>query len=254
MIGRELPREFFAEGRIPGEFLKFADVNGSSPLSIFPSLDSTGGFPLCFEEQCTQNVLGMMGCGPGGQHLFKRGPYQRILFELPFDGRMRSQVGQRIHRFASYRDLIRLAFAEVCELKGIMNVLQVHVFLHRLREELALMRELGHPTRFDSLVDDLFMLANQAAKFRKFGIVHFRYPSRGPMLLRRSLVRREEGGGPVAYRNSLLRLSDYTSTDAFARGGPASFVDLFIARPANASRQGGGRFQARQMATRVRRI
>jgi hypothetical protein len=27
MIGRELPREFFAEGRIPDEFLKFADVN-----------------------------------------------------------------------------------------------------------------------------------------------------------------------------------------------------------------------------------
>jgi hypothetical protein len=26
MIGRELPREFFAEGRIPDEFLKFADV------------------------------------------------------------------------------------------------------------------------------------------------------------------------------------------------------------------------------------
>jgi hypothetical protein len=26
MIGRELPREFLAEGRIPDEFLKFADV------------------------------------------------------------------------------------------------------------------------------------------------------------------------------------------------------------------------------------
>jgi hypothetical protein len=58
-----------------------------------------------------------------------------------------------------------LHFAEVCELKGIVNVLQVHVFLHRLREELALMRELGHCIRFDSFVDDLFMLANQLAKF-----------------------------------------------------------------------------------------
>jgi hypothetical protein len=27
MIGRELAREFFAEGRIPDEFLKFAHVN-----------------------------------------------------------------------------------------------------------------------------------------------------------------------------------------------------------------------------------
>src|SRR5258707_7153485 len=41
MVGRELPREFFAEGRIPGEFLKFADVNAPYPLSIFPGLDST---------------------------------------------------------------------------------------------------------------------------------------------------------------------------------------------------------------------
>jgi len=121
----------------------------------------------------------MMGRGPGGQHLFKRGPYQWILLELAFDGRMRSQVGQRIYRFSSYRDLIRLAFAEVCELQGIVNVLQVHVFLHRLREELALMRELGHPIRFDSFVDDLFMLGNQLAKFRKYKIVHFRYPSEG---------------------------------------------------------------------------
>jgi hypothetical protein len=179
MIGRELPREFFAEGRIPGEFLKFADVNATHPLSIFPGLDSTGGFPLCFEEQCAQNVLGMMGCGTGGQHLLKRGPYQWILLELPFDGRMRGQVGQRTYRFASYRDLIGFAFADVCELKGIVNVLQVHVFLHRLREQLALVRELGHCIRFDSFVDGLFMLANQLAKFCKYGVVHFRYSSEG---------------------------------------------------------------------------
>jgi len=179
MIGRELPREFFAERRIPDEFLKFAHVNAPWPLSIFPGLDSTGGFPLYFQEQCTQNVLGVMGCGPRGQHLFKRGPYQWILLELPFDGRMRSQVGQWIYRFSSYRDLIGFAFAEVCELKGIVNVLHVHVFLYRLREELALMRQLGHCMRFDSFEDDLFMLANQLAKFCKYGIVHFRYPSEG---------------------------------------------------------------------------
>lgn len=41
------------------------------------------------------------------------------------------------------------------------------------------MRELGHCIRFDSFVDDLFMLANQLAKFYKYGIVHFRYPSKG---------------------------------------------------------------------------
>ena len=158
MISREPLSEFFAEGRIPDKFLKFADVNAPKPLNIFPGLDSTGGFPLGFEEQCTQNVLGMMGCGPGGQHLFKRGPYQWILLELPFDGRMRNQV---------------------CELKGIVNVFQVHVFLYRLREELALMRELGHCIRFDSFVDDLFMLANQLAKLCKCAIVQFRYPSEG---------------------------------------------------------------------------
>ena len=179
MIGRELPHEFFAERRIPDEFLKFAHVNAPWPLSIFPDLDSTGGFPLYFQEQCTQNVLGVMGCGPRGQHLFKRGPYQGILLELHFDGRMRSQVGQWIYRFSSYRDLIGFAFAEVCELKGIVNVLHVHVFLYRLREELALMRKLGHCIRFDSFEDDLFMLANQLPKFCKYGIVHFRYPSEG---------------------------------------------------------------------------
>ena len=41
------------------------------------------------------------------------------------------------------------------------------------------MRELGHCIRFDSFVDDLFMLANQLAKFCKYRIVHFRYPSEG---------------------------------------------------------------------------
>src|SRR5437762_1991053 len=175
MIGCELPREFFAESRIPDEFLKFADVNVPWPLSIFPGFGSTGHFPLCFEEQSTQNVLSMMGCGSGGQHLFKRGPYQGILLELPFNGRMHSQVGHWIYRLAFHRHLIALAFAEVCELKGIMHVLKVHVLLHRLREELALMRELVHGTRFDGFVDDLFMLANQLAKFCKCGIVHFRY-------------------------------------------------------------------------------
>jgi hypothetical protein len=54
-------------------------------------------------------------------------------------GRVRSQVGYRIHMFASYRDLIGLTFAEVSKLKGIVNMLQVHVFLHCLREVLALM-------------------------------------------------------------------------------------------------------------------
>jgi len=179
MISCETLSELFAEGRIPDEFLKFADVKAPNLLGIFPGLDSPGGFPLCFEEQCTQNVLGMMGCGPGGQHLFKGGLYQRILLELPFDGRMRNQVGQRIYRFAPYRNLIGLAFAEVCELKGIVNVLKVQVFFDRLREELALMRELGHCIRLDSFVDHFFVLANQLAKFCEYGIVHFRYPSEG---------------------------------------------------------------------------
>jgi hypothetical protein len=117
---------------------------GSSDRHCTSTHVQSGVNAAAVEEQCTQNVLGMMGRGPGGQHLFKRGPYQWILLELAFDGRVRSQVGQRIYRFASYRDLIGLAFAEVGELKGIVNVLQVHVFLHHLREELALRRELGH--------------------------------------------------------------------------------------------------------------
>jgi len=48
-----------------------------------------------------------------------------------------------------------------------VNVLEVHVFLHRLRKELALMRELGHVTRFDRFVHGFFVLAEQSAKFRK---------------------------------------------------------------------------------------
>jgi hypothetical protein len=45
----------------------------------------------------------------------------------PFTAACRSQVGQRVHRFASYRDLIGLTLAEICELKSIVHVLQVHV-------------------------------------------------------------------------------------------------------------------------------
>jgi hypothetical protein len=41
------------------------------------------------------------------------------------------------------------------------------------------MRELSHGIRFDSFVDDFLMLANQLAKFRKYGVVHFRDPSQG---------------------------------------------------------------------------
>ena len=48
------------------------------------------------------------------------------------------------------------------------------MFLHRPCIELALVREFGHLTRFDCFVNDLFMLADQSAKFCKFGIVHFR--------------------------------------------------------------------------------
>jgi hypothetical protein len=61
MIGRELPREFFAERRIPDEFLKFADVNAPVASQYLSRPRQHGRFPLCFEEQCTQNVLGMMG-------------------------------------------------------------------------------------------------------------------------------------------------------------------------------------------------
>ena len=53
MISREPSSEFFAKGRIPDDFLEFADVDLLGLLSIFPSLDGTGSFPLCFEEQCT---------------------------------------------------------------------------------------------------------------------------------------------------------------------------------------------------------
>jgi hypothetical protein len=176
MISRESLSEFFAKGGIPSEFLKFVDVHLVCLLDVRSGLHGTGRFPLAFEEQCTQNVLGMMRRGPSAHHLVKRGPYKRIVFNLPFDGRMRSQVGKRIHRLASHRDLIRLTFAEVCELKGIVNVPQMHVFLYRPREELAFMGELAHRTRFDSFADDLLVLADQSAKFRKLGIVHFRYP------------------------------------------------------------------------------
>jgi hypothetical protein len=52
------------------------------------------------------------------------------------------------------------------------------VFLHRFREELAFMREFELPTRVNSFVDNLFLLADQSAKFSKFGIVHFLDPLR----------------------------------------------------------------------------
>jgi hypothetical protein len=53
---------------------------------------------------------------------------------------------------------------------------QVHVFLHRLRVELALMREFRYRSALDldCFVDEFRMLADKLAKFRKIGIVHFR--------------------------------------------------------------------------------
>jgi hypothetical protein len=53
------------------------------------------------------------------------------------------------------------------------------VLLHRLRVELALMREFGHHSCFDSLEDRLLVLAEKFAKLCKFGIVHFRCHSLG---------------------------------------------------------------------------
>src|SRR5437870_4404378 len=71
---------------------------------------------------------------------------------------MRSDVGQRIHGFASYRDLVLRSFTQVCELKCIVNVFWVHVFLRRLRIEQTLIADdllwelayapaIGHPAR-----------------------------------------------------------------------------------------------------------
>jgi len=50
----------------------------------------------------------------------------------------------------------------------------VHVFLDRLRVKLALMREFTHRSALGCFVDELRMLADKFAKFRKIGIVHFR--------------------------------------------------------------------------------
>ena len=60
MISRESLGEFFAKGRIPNEFLKFMDVDILYLRDVFSSFHGPDGFPLCFEEQCTQNVLGVM--------------------------------------------------------------------------------------------------------------------------------------------------------------------------------------------------
>jgi hypothetical protein len=54
---------------------------------------------------------------------------------------------------------------------------QVHVFLHRLRVELALMREFRYRSALDCFVDEFRMLADKLAKFRQIGIVHFRCES-----------------------------------------------------------------------------
>lgn len=48
MVDRELPSEFFAKGRILGEFVKFADVGRLCLLRIFSSLDGLGALPLYF--------------------------------------------------------------------------------------------------------------------------------------------------------------------------------------------------------------
>src|ERR1700730_10926835 len=45
------------------------------------------------------------------------------------------------------------------------------------------MREFGHHSRLDCFEDQLLVLADQSAKFCKFGFVHFLYHSLGTMLL-----------------------------------------------------------------------
>jgi hypothetical protein len=50
MIIRELPSEFFAEGRFPNQLLNLEGVHGLCFLSVFPSPDTLGAFPLHFHK------------------------------------------------------------------------------------------------------------------------------------------------------------------------------------------------------------
>jgi PadR family transcriptional regulator PadR len=80
-------------------------------------------------------VLGVVSGNAGGHHLFKGCPHFRILFDLPFDTGMQGDVGQWVYRVALKLDFVGGPFAQVCEFKRVVNVLQVHVFLHRLGKE-----------------------------------------------------------------------------------------------------------------------
>src|SRR5215472_2366099 len=80
---------------------------------------------------------------------------------------MHRQVSYRTHGFTFDRDLVWRSFTQICKLKGIVNVLQVQMFLYCLCIKPIFVRERPHRSRFHRFIDELLMLFDKPAKFCK---------------------------------------------------------------------------------------
>lgn len=121
-------------------------------------------------------MLSVVSGNACGHHLFKGCLHFRILFDLPFDRSMHSYVGQRVHRVALKLDFVGGHFAQVCEFKRVVNVAQVHVFLHGLAEESVVPGKRIYCSRLDCFIGELMEFSDQLAKFQTFVVVHFLHP------------------------------------------------------------------------------
>jgi hypothetical protein len=91
---------------------------------------------------------------------------------------MHGYVGQRVHRAALKLDFVGGPVVQVCEFKRVVNVLQVHVFLHGLAEESVVPGKRIYCARLDCFIGELMEFSHLLAKFQTFVVVHFLHPSR----------------------------------------------------------------------------
>jgi len=172
VIPRELPLEFLAESRVLGDFFDFAVVGGAGLLQIAPRPRGVDEVNVEFGEQSGENVLGMMGGGAGSHQLVEGGAYRRVGCNLAFDGGVHGDVGQRTYHVTVHLNFVRLAVAQVGELQGVVNVLQVHVLARRTRQGLVLRRETVHDPGLNGFVDQPGVPTSQSAKLSILGIIH----------------------------------------------------------------------------------
>jgi len=79
---------------------------------------------------------------------------------------MTTRLRQRTHGVALKFDFVGSPFLQVSELECVVNMLQVHVFLHCPRKQLLFVGKFSHHVGLCRLVGELMKLSRQFAEFR----------------------------------------------------------------------------------------